>query len=121
MKQTPLSSPGLTGRPSIPETFEIDREAAAYSIARSSRATTVLIVAAALPSPSFFLGALATKQSILSLLCQNGLLRGACHRARIRATRWLAMTLIIVRSPLPRSERRRAEQGFLRRGLRAPV
>jgi hypothetical protein len=22
----------------------------------------------------------------------NGLLRGACHRARIRATRWLAMT-----------------------------
>src|SRR6267143_2574974 len=56
MKQTPLSSPGLTGRPSIPETFEIDREAAAYWIARSSRATTVLIVAAALPSPSFFLG-----------------------------------------------------------------
>ena len=54
---TPLSSPGLTRRPSIPETFEIDREAAAYSIARSSRATTVLIVAGALPSPSFFLGA----------------------------------------------------------------
>src|SRR5882672_12637702 len=24
MKQTPLSSPGLTGRPSIPETFEIN-------------------------------------------------------------------------------------------------
>ena len=23
---------------------------------------------------------------------RNGLLRGACHRARIRATRWLAMT-----------------------------
>jgi hypothetical protein len=23
---------------------------------------------------------------------QDGLLRGACHRARIRATRWLAMT-----------------------------
>jgi hypothetical protein len=23
---------------------------------------------------------------------KNGLLRGACHRARIRATRWLAMT-----------------------------
>src|SRR5438105_9165240 len=22
----------------------------------------------------------------------NGLLRGACHRARVRATRWLAMT-----------------------------
>src|ERR1700730_5487847 len=79
MKQTPLSSPGLTGRPSIPEAFEIDRGAAAYWIARSSRATTVLIVAAAFPSPSFFLGALlsaearlrakadATKQSILPL------------------------------------------------------
>src|SRR6202012_4873261 len=24
---------------------------------------------------------------------QSGLLRGACHRARIRATRWLAMTM----------------------------
>jgi hypothetical protein len=32
----------------------------------SGRATTVLIVAAALPSPSFFLGAQATKQSILA-------------------------------------------------------
>src|SRR5947207_14093825 len=36
----------------------------------------------------------ATKQSILPLRGENGLLRGACHRARIRATRWLAMTLI---------------------------
>jgi hypothetical protein len=25
---------------------------------------------------------------------KNGLLRGACHRARIRATRWLAMTAL---------------------------
>src|SRR6266404_9951468 len=24
----------------------------------------------------------------------NGLLRGACHRARVRATRWLAMTVL---------------------------
>ena len=38
-------------------------------------------------------GALATKQSILSS-GWHGLLRGACHRARIRATRWLAMTRI---------------------------
>jgi hypothetical protein len=30
----------------------------------------------------------ATKQSTLTLWI-NGLLRGACHRARIRATRWL--------------------------------
>jgi hypothetical protein len=46
--KTPLSSSGLTGRPSIPETFEIKREAAAYWIARSSRATTRLVVAGAL-------------------------------------------------------------------------
>ena len=32
------------------------------------------------------------KQSILASL-RDGLLRGACHRARIRATRWLAMTV----------------------------
>jgi hypothetical protein len=35
------SSPGLTGRPSIPETPENNREAAAYWIVRSSRTTTV--------------------------------------------------------------------------------
>jgi len=35
----------------------------------------------------------ATKQSILAFFCGGyGLLRGACHRARISATRWLAMT-----------------------------
>ncbi len=28
-----------------------------------------------------------------SVLPRHGLLRGACHRARIRATRWLAMTV----------------------------
>jgi hypothetical protein len=40
-----LSSPGLTGRPSIPEAFAINREAAAYWIARSSRATTGVVLA----------------------------------------------------------------------------
>jgi hypothetical protein len=35
----------------------------------------------------------ATKQSTLSFLLLYGLLRGACHLARIRATRWLAMTV----------------------------
>ena len=37
-------------------------------------------------------GAIATKQSMLPRRRRGGLLRGACHRARIRATRWLAMT-----------------------------
>src|SRR5438876_101334 len=36
----------------------------------------------------------ATKQSTLTSW-QHGLLRGACHRARIRATRWLAMTTLL--------------------------
>src|SRR6266851_5668014 len=48
----------------------------------------------------------ATKQSIF-LFVRDGLLRGACHRARIRATRWLAMTLIEFRIRLrPRGARR---------------
>src|SRR5258706_14920558 len=36
------SSPGLTGRPSIPETHENNREAAAYWIVRSSRTMTAV-------------------------------------------------------------------------------
>ena len=32
------------------------------------------------------------KQSMRQQESKSGLLRGACHRARIRATRWLAMT-----------------------------
>src|SRR5437763_168751 len=32
----------------------------------------------------------------------RGLLRGACHRARIRATRWLAMTISLAPSALLR-------------------
>src|SRR5229473_400686 len=35
----------------------------------------------------------ATKQSILSLRGKMDCFGGACHRARIRATRWLAMTI----------------------------
>jgi hypothetical protein len=31
-------------------------------------------------------------EAIHALVRIDGLLRGACHRARIRATRWLAMT-----------------------------
>src|SRR6185312_5320714 len=38
-------------------------------------------------------GAIATKQSRLFPRRQYGLLRGTCHRARVRATRWLAMTI----------------------------
>ncbi|MFH1342917.1 MAG: hypothetical protein ABIL01_17200 [Pseudomonadota bacterium] len=76
LAQTPLSSPGLAGRPSIPEAFEINREAAAYWIARSSRATTTLIVAVYLRHCEELLSAEArlrakadaTKQSIYRLI-----------------------------------------------------
>jgi hypothetical protein len=35
----------------------------------------------------------------LSALPHYGLLRGACHRARIRATRWLAMSGLLLQLP----------------------
>src|SRR4030088_1997377 len=41
------------------------------------------------------------RRSNPALLCRSGLLRGACHRARIRATRWLAMTRREYRPELP--------------------
>src|SRR5467141_3130768 len=41
------------------------------------------------------------RRSNPALLCRSGLLRGACHRARIRATRWLAMTGREYRPELP--------------------
>jgi hypothetical protein len=31
-----------------------------------------------------------------SFVARDGLLRGACHRARVRATRWLAITVLAV-------------------------
>jgi hypothetical protein len=36
-----MSLPGLTGQPSIPETFVLDREAAAYWMPRLTRGMTV--------------------------------------------------------------------------------
>jgi hypothetical protein len=62
-----------------------------YWIARSSRATTALIAAAALPSPSFFLGALATKQSSFGTVKLDCFAKFIIGR-RIAPTRWLAMT-----------------------------
>src|SRR5229473_1535055 len=54
-------------------------------------------------------------QAIHSLLAwQDGLLRGACHRARIRATRWLAMmvwTASLKRHLVPKRGRRSATEG----------
>src|SRR6266852_3774404 len=42
---------------------------------------------------------LRAKRSNPDFLCGPGLLRGACHRARIRATRWLAMTNFLPKPP----------------------
>src|SRR5258706_9813676 len=49
----------------------------------------------------------AKKQSSFLLCGADGLLRGACHRARIRATRWLAMTVIEPGAPSCHRPRKR--------------
>jgi hypothetical protein len=41
---------------------------------------------------AFAQGSVSDEAIQLSVTPRYGLLRGACHRARIRATRWLAMT-----------------------------
>ena len=56
----------------------------------TGRANAHLMTGAAPPRGAVI--ASGAKQSILSFCCDHGLLRGACQRARIRATRWLAMT-----------------------------
>src|SRR5258708_32030662 len=43
---------------------------------------------------------------------RDGLLRGACHRARIRATRWLAMTVV---NSSDQTEKPRSMTTYLRR------
>jgi hypothetical protein len=48
-------------------------------------------------SNPFFLNELAKPR--------DGLLRGACHRARVRATRWLAMTIVLLFENRIRSDR----------------
>src|SRR5260370_42575382 len=74
------SSPGLTGRPSIPETPENSREAAAYWIVRSSRTTTVVWEAA--------------KQSTLPLCCFIDCFAEPVIGPRFAPTPWLPMTLL---------------------------
>ena len=44
------------------------------------------------PNQQSSLRAQRSNPFFLTSLLRHGLLRGACHRARIRATRWLAMT-----------------------------
>jgi hypothetical protein len=68
----------------VPHALEGARD---LSTARALRADVHLAVIAS-----------AAKQAIF---CRGyGLLRGACHRARIRATRWLAMTVLNYRGCL---------------------
>jgi hypothetical protein len=56
----------------------------------------------------------ATKQSIV-IMPRHGLLRGACHRVRIHATCWLAMTVLGGRH-VPRDH----PEWFLQRFRRRP-
>ena len=54
------------------------------------------VVAGVLPNPSFFLGALATKQSILSLRRTMDCFAEPVIGRRFAPTRWLAMTAVAV-------------------------
>jgi hypothetical protein len=68
--------------------------------------------------PASLRGAKATKQSSFLPCCAKaGLLRGACHRARIRATRWLAMTVLGCLKSGSRRTRRRNSSGYANSGL----
>src|SRR6266436_6012053 len=69
-------------------------------------------------SPRFIARSAAMKQSSFFSERRYGLLRGACHRARIRATRWLAMTMWV---PLPRALIERLAHGDIALLLRGPV
>ena len=51
---------------------------------------------------------------------KSGLLRGACHRARIRATRWLATTLTRFRGLAARCARGLHLMSLKKRGRNAP-
>src|SRR5260370_22245419 len=48
------------------------------------------------------------------LACDSGLLRGACDRARIRATRWLAMTIRGLKLKSSRSTQLQRIEHFLK-------
>jgi hypothetical protein len=82
-----MSSPGLTGRPSIPEAAVIEPIGRSVLDPPHARGMTIEWCVAISAS-------LRAKRSnpLSPRMRRDGLLRGACHRARIRATRWLAMT-----------------------------
>jgi hypothetical protein len=94
-----LSSPGLTGRPSIPEAAVIEPTSRGVLDPPHARGMTIEGCVAISRS-------LRAKRSnpLSPRIRKDGLLRGACHHcasamalvggARIRATRWLAMTAI---------------------------
>ena len=69
---------GSGGRSSIPETAAIEPRSRGVLDPPHARGMTALVS---------LRGASATKQSMLSFARRDGLFRGACHRARIRATR----------------------------------
>jgi hypothetical protein len=74
-------SGGRNGRKKMTQAGAVPMKVASRIPLRSIRATLLAVIARSE----------ATKQSSFPL-AGRGLLRGACHRARVRATRWLAMT-----------------------------
>src|SRR5437899_3137122 len=88
---------GRIGRPAFPAPSEFQGRDFKAKLARKARrdreAVFAVIARSDLSAAAQRAKSEATEQSILPLLL-HGLLRGACHRARIRATRWLAMTVV---------------------------
>jgi hypothetical protein len=82
-------------------TAEIDTSATQPTITHSKYRTSIArrnAAAIAWP-PSMIVTAKSLSDDAIWHGVASGLLRGACHRARIRASRWLAMTLPV---PVPR-------------------
>jgi hypothetical protein len=79
---------GRVGRPAFPAPSDFEAKDFAHNSDASRRENAESYSAVIARSE-------ATKQSsFFNFRKEAGLLRGACHRARIRATRWLAMTVL---------------------------
>ena len=91
------SSPGFTGRSSIPEASVIEPRSRGVLDTPLARGMTA-VGGGEHPGFCVIARSEATKQSILPFARRDGLLCGTCHRARVRTTSWLpAMTAEEVR------------------------
>jgi hypothetical protein len=93
MKQTPLSSPGLTGRPSIPETPAIESRGRGVLDRPVKPGDDSFVVAGVLLNPSFFPGA-KRRSNPVSLFRSMDCFAEPVIGRRFAPTRWLALTTL---------------------------